>query len=777
MNKYRYKLKILVFQFLIKYFKSYIDINSYKRKIDKWTNKISLSNKTSFSNEDLRSFSVNLELSKEKKYKILIIGTLQSHTQNRLAFYCNSFCKNISYLDNVVHFYDIYTGKVHLIKNEEYWQYESYKKELYICQLHKIDASQYDKLIYFVNSSIGIIPLYKWAKVNISYFIQDDKNINKVYTDLNKFFDFILTINNTSQISLINNEVYRPIFTIPVSLNLHYYKNISLKHNQIKYNIGCISTPDKLIKLATIIKEIQKKDQNNVSIKLFYTTNDTNAQLPYNNNFKENVQELDKISSQYLEVRKCDTVEFFGQVAEVTSENDCLIYLTKDENFLYNPYQGLCSGKVVLFSDSYNIKSSEQNGIFTFSSIDKNDINYSDIKNKLEKILSQLPNLIAKDKQRKRRAKAIAFDVYENIDVYNNVFQPKNLFLSQKNEIKKDGIYTNDKNLYYKLSKPTININKKLTIVPACDVGFFACLNKFVNYLSKAKESELVIPDWRVSSLQKNIYEYWNTDTFFSFCYGNGKDGNVFFKLFKSCETIPEALKESDLMYEYADKELDLYGVNTETIPNISYIYSYSLYNDIDYFNKIRKCFHDCFFSKFRLLDNIQKQIDDFYNQNLKGYFVISMHIRCSSHALELKEDSSLDVFDKNLIQILKNNGYSKENSKWRLFLATDNDVALMYFKNKYKDHVVYQNDVKRLTIEDENEYAKILEKNKKHIYGYELQARNASSEKNRNIKLAIDILTDAFLLSKAEYFLFKNSNVSTGVSYINPEIKMIYVK
>ena len=38
-------------------------------------------------------------------------------------------------------------------------------------------------------------------------------------------------------------------------------------------------------------------------------------------------------------------------------------------------------------------------------------------------------------------------------------------------------------------------------------------------------------------------------------------------------------------------------------------------------------------------------------------------------------------------------------------------------------------------------------------------------------------MITDMYLLSKGDIFLFVNSNVSTAVSYLNPSIKMMYCK
>ena len=111
------------------------------------------------------------------------------------------------------------------------------------------------------------------------------------------------------------------------------------------------------------------------------------------------------------------------------------------------------------------------------------------------------------------------------------------------------------------------------------------------------------------------------------------------------------------------------------------------------------------------------------------------------------------------------------------MFIATDNEDALNYFKARYPSKIIYQKNVKRLTSDQEKEYKNIRDKKQKDIAGYELQERNAKSDDTRNISLGIDMITDMYLLSKGDIFLFVNSNVSTAVSYLNPSIKMMYCK
>ena len=228
-------------------------------------------------------------------------------------------------------------------------------------------------------------------------------------------------------------------------------------------------------------------------------------------------------------------------------------------------------------------------------------------------------------------------------------------------------------------------------------------------------------------------------------------------------------------MYDYANKVIDLPEYNFDNEPFLTYIYSYELPKDMEYYTEFRNKYHNIVSKYMKPLPYIQKQIEQFKTKYIDNHFCISIHIRCSAHAAELLESTEFEKYESHIKNILSKNNIDILNPDWRLFIATDNEVALNHFKNLYPNNIIYQNNITRLTNEQEIEYQTIKSKKNKDLGGYELQQRNAISDDTRNIKLAIDVLTDAYLLSSCDYFIYQNSNVSTAVSYLNPNIKMVY--
>lgn len=322
---------------------------------------------------------------------------------------------------------------------------------------------------------------------------------------------------------------------------------------------------------------------------------------------------------------------------------------------------------------------------------------------------------------------------------------------------------------------------KKITVLPCLDSGFFSIFNNYVSHLAYAEQNEIILPDWRVSNIFKAqfIRLGWSNFKLLSFCYGTRDDGNIFYRLFENPypKIIDEKIYETDKMYHYADKILDFLDYNEDKEPNLTALNSYNLYSDEKYFPVFRKKYNDVLKKYIHLKPEIQKKIDDFYEKNLKGYFVVSAFIRCKGHALELKEGSpDITLWEKYLLDILKKNKIATDSDKWRFYIASDNDNAINYFSKKYPENVVFQN-MKRLTNEQEEEYERVKEKLGQDTMGYELQHRAAADESQHSLQHAIDVIFDVYTAASADYLIFTNSNMSTAASYINPKVKMVYCK
>ena len=132
------------------------------------------------------------------------------------------------------------------------------------------------------------------------------------------------------------------------------------------------------------------------------------------------------------------------------------------------------------------------------------------------------------------------------------------------------------------------------------------------------------------------------------------------------------------------------------------------------------------------------------------------------------------EQYNKLINNIIKEK--EKQNVKCILYIASDTDIAISYFKEKYGD-IVYYNNFKRTTYDDMLNWIYELSKNNRTIdpghgfvnnKGVELQ--QLLSDKNEsNSKYGKEVLIDTILLSKMDYFIHTVSNLALSISYINP--------
>lgn len=360
----------------------------------------------------------------------------------------------------------------------------------------------------------------------------------------------------------------------------------------------------------------------------------------------------------------------------------------------------------------------------------------------------------------------------------HTVLLPANISLQKENEISSFGIKTSSMTLYKKYQQ-YMQHQKIFVVCPCVDSGFFSNFNKYVSHLCYAADDAILIPDWRVKTLQQNAFSHTQKNQFSSWCYGSEKDGNVFLKFFQNPypEVLTEKLLQTNSMYNKASEVIEYFDFNEKQEPFLTYINSYNLYDDAEYFPVFRRKYHEVLEKYIHLQPCLQKTIDDFYNKNLKGKFVVSAFIRCKGHATELKEGSpTLDLWNEKLLEILNKEKVMVQSDSWRFFIAADNDDAALYFSKKYPHNVVFQK-MQRLTTAQEQEYEAAKKKHGKDLAGYELQHRKAANKESHSVQNGTEVIFDVYLAASADYLIFTNSNMSTAASYINPQLKMVYCK
>jgi len=147
---------------------------------------------------------------------------------------------------------------------------------------------------------------------------------------------------------------------------------------------------------------------------------------------------------------------------------------------------------------------------------------------------------------------------------------------------------------------------------------------------------------------------------------------------------------------------------------------------------------------------SFQQEIDDFCNNNFKGYHIISVHIRSGAHACE--QHNKIMPSRQNYINRI-NNYISTLTEPYKIFLATDIKEGLNDFINEYKDKLVYL---------------------KQDLY-YDGQQQYDIQSKLGLLK-GKNIMMDAILLSRGDILFHCISNVTFAALYMNPKMKNVYL-
>lgn len=768
-----YKHKLQHYERLSKFLSIFGLNDTFQNKISKYKDRIKSLEEQRYSldifNQNISKMNhENRKLGLSGKIKVIIIGSLNSNTEEDL--YTNILLKNLDYRNSIVHLYERNTNALIEYNNEEYLQNFSYRNIRYYSMLDMMDLSCYDICIYvsdlkdriilpFAMSSISYLYCYNSACIN-------DKNIKPV----DRNFDAIITPDEDISKCLCDSYLNKII--LPLSFDMYFYER--LEKNTKTGNITCIAYPQEILEL---VKEFSKLStllkSSNITINALYIPKDVTLNFDYPYETDTVVKEILEYSGTNIKVTKVDTLQFFCEIKKYAAYSDAFIFTDKFENFINNPKLLSAAGKVVFIPEKYKT-ADNITGIFKYK-------NYGNLAEQIKEYIEN--KTFYDDKYSDRVEYAKKYSQF-NEQYYYNIINGNNIIKSDITECKDGNIYLSEDNLYLKYQKyikhKEFKAPQKLTVIPANAAGFFSVYNKHVSYLAYKEDDECIIPDWRISQLNKNIYRYWHSDIIVSFCYGKYNDGNIFFKLFENPyneEVIAPDLYQSDIMYDYANKVIDCPVYNFDNEPFLTYIYSYELPNNKEYYREFREKYHNIVEKYMVPLPYIREQIGSFKKQYMENYFCIAVHVRCLAHSSELFEKTQFENYTKKIAEILNQNNIDIKSDGWKLFVATDNELALEYFKNLYPKNTIFQEGISRLTVEQENEYNDIKKKENRDVYGFELQQRNSETDETRNLKFAVDILTDTYLLSACKYFIYQNSNVSTAVSYLNPNIEMVYCK
>ena len=149
----------------------------------------------------------------------------------------------------------------------------------------------------------------------------------------------------------------------------------------------------------------------------------------------------------------------------------------------------------------------------------------------------------------------------------------------------------------------------------------------------------------------------------------------------------------------------------------------------------------------------IMHKINNFYDDNLKDFNVLAVHIRCCNDLKKGIRDISLEQYIKVLEEHLSKN----KNS--RIFIATDYNPIINKFHDIFKEKLFYYDSHR-----SEDGFAAVC--------GYS----DPKERKRGGALMGEEVLIDTILLSKCNKLIHGTSNVSSSAMYFNKNIEHIYI-
>jgi glycosyltransferase involved in cell wall biosynthesis len=322
------------------------------------------------------------------------------------------------------------------------------------------------------------------------------------------------------------------------------------------------------------------------------------------------------------------------------------------------------------------------------------------------------------------------------------------------------------------LFKPASNKVKKkqrTLVLVGHDAGFFAIFNTFISVQNTwlgDQGFDLIIPDWRVESIKS----FWKTKQFTSFCYGTPADGNLYFKLF---DTQNQFSLSEDELNERMKSALRGHTFNASADPNLTFVNADKLYRS-EGFGAWRKSMNASM-GGLRPNLNVRNRLESNFAVVKMDTFLIGMHVRHASHALEQpdKRMASTDDYIRISYELMNQEASLNPGRECKVFLASDQEKVVNQFKAEFGNSLITMAGVTRLDVASTEKFES-LNPNLQLKEGFQIQHLKASQESLWSMGMAEDVIADAWALARCDVLVHAVSNVATAVSFINPKIRCI---
>lgn len=273
--------------------------------------------------------------------------------------------------------------------------------------------------------------------------------------------------------------------------------------------------------------------------------------------------------------------------------------------------------------------------------------------------------------------------------------------------------------------------NPVTLIVKAAPLGgFMSNFNRVVNHLDRSlgrKGVEAVRVDWTAPG--GHVRDR-------NFSYGTSESGNLWEEFFEPL-AFPWFPAETRATSDFAD----------HTMTNqAAYLHVYKLGGHR------RQRYHELYRRHIRVRPDILARVEAWHASELGGRPAIGVHYRNQQHSCECPEPiPDVSVFVRRTEALLR-----KEQGG-KVFLATDVEEAVERFSRAFGDRVVVQRTATRAQ-----------RANDEQIH----HEHSAPS-----VGMGIEVLIDCLMLARCHTMLHVTSNVATAASYMNPQLKLVYVE
>ncbi|MDH6239005.1 glycosyltransferase [Aurantimicrobium minutum] len=590
---------------------------------------------------------------------------------------------------------------------------------------------------------------------------------------INSNFDLVLFTSSYLLDVAKQSGVTVPIELMPLGLDLSGLLS-SDKDNSINEQLvfGSLSAYhprknlDKIVE--AFVSEFSPKEQ--VTLKL-------HSNLSMNEEFDKIQKIVSKHPEHKIQISHAKLNE--NEKDNLIKSFDIYINASSGEGFSIGPREALAAQKTVIISDVPG-----QNDLRDIPSVVS-----IETKAEIPAIYPELSNQIFGNQRlvevsdiRKAMRKAYLLEKTEQIDTktgreFVSAFNIEQIKTRYFELFKKDHTYPKTFTFPVEVDKKRgfhgHNFGASKLLVPLHDAGYFSIFNVYLANLVWSEfddRIDLVVPDWRANKLLEKLDGAKPT----SFCYSRPEDGNLWNLIY---EPLPGLTAD-----ELEDEEFlttNIVFPQTQFVedrePLLTYVNAFDLYQ-APWFSDFRKLYNRVLRSNIRLRPEYQKELDSHLAQIPKDTFRIAAHVRHPSHAIEQPNGkmAGVEEYCDTIDQILVSRGIEPSSDKWEFFVASDNQKSINAFVEVYGERVKYVKDVERV---DENQIREFenLNEDDQLVEGHQIQHLKASDYSSWSHRNVFEVWRDAELLAASDVLLHAVSNVATAVSYMNPEIEMVF--